>query len=148
MLSESLTKTKLKDPLILELLQNIRGHRYTLENLKSIKVNPDNDSPTIVDINDQIINEGEIVANGTNDELMTSFMRNVLLTMEVKAAKVDSIKHIQATLPNVKFISTSKEKSIHTIQLEYEKNKDSREEIFNYIENSNSLNKIIMFPLI
>ena len=36
------------------------------------------------------------------------------------------------TLPNVKFISTSKEKSIHTIQLEYEKNKDSREEIFNY----------------
>tara|TARA_B100001029_G_scaffold157913_1_gene144227 strand:+ start:337 stop:1281 length:945 start_codon:yes stop_codon:yes gene_type:complete len=79
-----------------------------------------------------IINEGEVVANGTNEELMTSFMGNVLLTMEVKGAKVDSIKHIQATLPNVKFISTSKEKSIHTIQLEYEKNKDSREEIFNY----------------
>ena len=79
-----------------------------------------------------IINEGEIVANGTNEELMTSFMGNVLLTMEVKGAKVDSIKHIQATLPNVKYISTSKEKSIHTIQLEYEKNKDSREEIFNY----------------
>ena len=79
-----------------------------------------------------IINEGEIVANGTNEELMTSFMGNVLLTMEVKGAKVDSIKHIQATLPNVKFISTSKEKSIHTIQLEYEKNKESREEIFNY----------------
>ncbi len=79
-----------------------------------------------------IINEGEIVANGTNEELMTSFMGNVLLTMEVKGAKVDSIKHVQATLPNVKFVSTSKEKSIHTIQLEYEKNKDSREEIFNY----------------
>ena len=79
-----------------------------------------------------IINEGEIVANGTNEELMTSFMGNVLLTMEVKGAKVDSIKHIQATLPNVKFISTSKEKSIHTIQFEFEKNKDSREEIFNY----------------
>ena len=31
-----------------------------------------------------IINQGEIVANGTNDELMTSFMGNVLLTMEVK----------------------------------------------------------------
>ena len=79
-----------------------------------------------------IINEGEVVANGTNEELMTSFMGNVLLTMEVKGAKVDSIKHIQATLPNVKFISTSKEKRIHKIQLEYEKNKDSREEIFNY----------------
>ena len=79
-----------------------------------------------------IINEGEVVANGTNEELMTSFMGNVLLTMEVKGAKVDSIKDIQATLPNVNLISTSKEKSIHTIQLEYEKNKDSREEIFNY----------------
>ena len=41
MLSESLTKTKLTDPLILDLLQNIREHRSTLENLKSIKVNPD-----------------------------------------------------------------------------------------------------------
>jgi len=39
-LSESLTKTKLTDPLILELLQNIRDHRSMLENLKSIKVDP------------------------------------------------------------------------------------------------------------
>jgi len=41
LLSESLTKTKLTDPLILDLLQNIREHRSTLENLKSIKINPD-----------------------------------------------------------------------------------------------------------
>ncbi len=40
MLSESLTKTKLTDPLILDLLKNIREHRSTLENLKSIKVDP------------------------------------------------------------------------------------------------------------
>ena len=79
-----------------------------------------------------IIDEGEIVANGTSEELMANFMGNVLLTMEVKGAKADSIKHIQATLPNVKFISTSKNKSIDTIQLEYEKNKDPREDIFNY----------------
>jgi phycocyanobilin:ferredoxin oxidoreductase len=37
-LSESFTKTKLKDPLILDLLQNIRDHRSMLENLESIKV--------------------------------------------------------------------------------------------------------------
>jgi len=41
LLSQSLTKTKLTDPLILDLLQNIREHRSTLENLKSIKINPD-----------------------------------------------------------------------------------------------------------
>jgi phycocyanobilin:ferredoxin oxidoreductase len=39
-LSESLTKTKLTDPLILDLLQNIREHRALLENLKSIKIDP------------------------------------------------------------------------------------------------------------
>ena len=40
MLSESLTKTKLTDPLILDLLQNIRDHRSMLEDLKSIKIDP------------------------------------------------------------------------------------------------------------
>jgi len=40
LLSESLTKTKLKDPLILDLLQNIRDHRSMLEDLETIKVNP------------------------------------------------------------------------------------------------------------
>ena len=38
MLSESFTKTKLKDPLILALLQNIRDRRSMLENLEIIKV--------------------------------------------------------------------------------------------------------------
>tara|TARA_A100001234_G_scaffold202730_1_gene196362 strand:- start:2901 stop:3845 length:945 start_codon:yes stop_codon:yes gene_type:complete len=92
-----------------------------------------------------IINQGEIVANGTNDELMTSFMGNVLLTMEVKGAKVDSIKHIQATLPNVKLISYVKNKSIYTLQLEYDKNKDLREDIFKYAV-KNKWTVLKMFP--
>ena len=40
MLSESLTNTKLKDPHILDLLQNIRGYRSMLEGLEIIEVNP------------------------------------------------------------------------------------------------------------
>ena len=40
MLSESLTKTKLTDPLILNLLQNIRVHRSMFENLEILKVDP------------------------------------------------------------------------------------------------------------
>ena len=39
-MSESFTKTKLKDPLILDLLQNIRDHRSMLEDLESIEVDP------------------------------------------------------------------------------------------------------------
>ena len=37
-MSESLTKTNLKDPLILNLLQNIREHRSSLTNLESIDI--------------------------------------------------------------------------------------------------------------
>ena len=40
MLSESLTKTKLIDPLILTLLQNIRGHRSNLKNLNRLEMDP------------------------------------------------------------------------------------------------------------
>ena len=40
MLSDSLTKKNLIDPLILELLQIIRGHRSMLANLKTIKIDP------------------------------------------------------------------------------------------------------------
>ena len=40
MLSESLTKTKLNDPLILTLLQNIRGHRSKLENINCLDIDP------------------------------------------------------------------------------------------------------------
>ena len=39
-MSEFLTKTELIDPLILTLLQNIRGHRSNLKNLKCIEVDP------------------------------------------------------------------------------------------------------------
>ncbi len=40
MLSKSLTKTKLADPLILTLLQNIRGHRSNLKDLNCIELDP------------------------------------------------------------------------------------------------------------
>ena len=39
-MSKSLTKTKLADPLILSLLQNIREHRSKLKNLNYIKIDP------------------------------------------------------------------------------------------------------------
>ena len=39
-MSESLTKTKLIDPLILTLVQNIRGHRSNFKNLECIEVDP------------------------------------------------------------------------------------------------------------
>ena len=40
MLSKSLIKIKLTDPLVLSLLQNIRGHRSKLKNLIYVEVDP------------------------------------------------------------------------------------------------------------
>ena len=79
-----------------------------------------------------IINNGKIVANGTSDELMGDFMGNVLLNMEVKGASIESIEHIQAKLPSVKYISLNETNGIQSVQFEYGKDKDPREDLFKY----------------
>ena len=90
-----------------------------------------------------IIKNGEIVANGTNDELMANYMGNILLNMEIKGAKVESIEHIQAKLPSVKYISLEESNGIQNVQFEYGKDKDSREDIFQYaIKNKWSILKM------
>lgn len=79
-----------------------------------------------------IINNGKIVANGTSDELMGDFMGNILLNMEIKGASAESIEHIQAKLPSIKYISLNESNGIQSVQFEYGKNKDPREELFKY----------------
>ncbi len=79
-----------------------------------------------------IIDKGEIVANGTNEELMSDFMGNVLLDMEVMKATKKSAAAMQATIPNVKLVSMEKSDGIQKIQFEYGKDKDLREDIFKY----------------
>ena len=84
-----------------------------------------------------IIHEGEIVANGTSDELMSNFMGNVLLNMEIKGGAVKSIEHIQAKLPSVKFISMEDLNGIQHVQFEYDKGQAPREELFRYAVDNN-----------
>jgi len=84
-----------------------------------------------------IIHEGKIVANGTSDELMSNFMGNVLLNMEIKGGAVESIEHIQAKLPSVKFISMEDLNGIQHVQFEYDKGQDPREELFRYAVDNN-----------
>ena len=90
-----------------------------------------------------IINEGEVVANGTSDELMSNFMGNVLLNMEIKGAAKESLEHIQAKLPSVKFIGMEESKGIQSVQFEYGKDNDPREDLFRYaVENNWSILKM------
>ena len=79
-----------------------------------------------------IINQGEIVANGTSNELMSNFMGNVILNMEVKGATKESVEHIQAKLPAVQFKSIDENDDLQQLQFEYSKDNDPREDLFNY----------------
>ena len=84
-----------------------------------------------------IINKGEIVANGTSDELMSNFKGNVLLNMEIKGASSESVEHIQAKLPSVKFISMNETNTVQQVQFEYGKDQDPREDLFSYAVDNN-----------
>ncbi len=84
-----------------------------------------------------IINQGEIVANGTSDELMSNFMGNVLLNMEIKGAASETVEHIQAKLPSVKFIAMDESNGVQQVQFEYGKDQDPREDLFRYAVDNN-----------
>ena len=79
-----------------------------------------------------IIDKGKIVANGTNEELMSDFMGNVYLEMEVMKATKKSAQELQAKIPSVKFISMEKSGGVQKVNFEYPKDKDPREDIFKY----------------
>ena len=79
-----------------------------------------------------IIHKGEIVADGTNEELMSGFMGNTKLTMEINNAEDDSIKALTEKIPTLSLIDITKQKGSYILQLEYPKDKDPREELFNY----------------
>ena len=79
-----------------------------------------------------IIDKGKIVANGTNEELMSDFMGNVSLEMEVMKATKKSAQELQAKIPSLKFISMEKSGGVQKVNFEYPKDKDPREDIFKY----------------
>ena len=79
-----------------------------------------------------IIHKGKIVADGTNEELMNGFMGNTKLTMEINNAEDDSIKALTEKIPALSLIETTKQNGSYILQLEYPKDKDPREELFNY----------------
>jgi len=84
-----------------------------------------------------IINEGEIVADGTNEELMSGFMGNTKLTLEAQKANEEQINSLSDKIPDIKLISSKKVDESHILQLEYPKGTDPRVELFKYAVDSN-----------
>ena len=79
-----------------------------------------------------IIHQGEIVANGTNDELMSNFRGNTLLNLEVKNAADSSLKDLPVAVPNMNVVNVEERTGRHIIQIEYGQEVDPREDLFNY----------------
>ena len=79
-----------------------------------------------------IIHKGEIVADGTNEELMSGFMGNAKLTLEIKNAGDDSVKDLSEKIPQLTIIDTESKIGSRLLNLEYPKDQDPREAIFQY----------------
>ena len=84
-----------------------------------------------------IINKGEIVADGTNEELMSGFAGNTKLTLEAQNVSDQDIKSLSDKVPNIKLISSNQVNESHILQLEYAKGSDPRVELFKYAVDSN-----------
>ena len=79
-----------------------------------------------------IIHQGEIVANGTNEELMSNFRGNTLLNLEVKNANENSLKDLSIAVPNMNVVNVEERTGHHVIKIEYGQEVDPREDLFNY----------------
>ena len=83
-----------------------------------------------------IIHKGEIVANGTNEELMSNFKGNTLLNLEVKNANETSLKDLSVAVPNMDVVNLEEKTGRHILQIEYAQDVDPREDLFNYAVSS------------
>ena len=83
-----------------------------------------------------IIHQGEIVANGTNEELMSSFKGNTILNLEVRNANENTLKDLSIAVENLNVLEIGEKKDHHVIQLEYPQETDPREDLFNYAVSS------------
>ena len=77
-----------------------------------------------------IIDHGKIVADGTTKKLMSKFMGNIKLTLEVIGLNDAKINSFKKTFTKSKI---KKSKDGHFLNLEYKKNNDPRIEIFDFI---------------
>tara|TARA_B100000029_G_scaffold334621_1_gene326720 strand:+ start:1219 stop:2136 length:918 start_codon:yes stop_codon:yes gene_type:complete len=77
-----------------------------------------------------IIDHGKIVADGTTKKLMSKFMGNIKLTLEVVGLTDSKINSFKETFLKTKI---KKSKEGHIVNLEYKKKDDPRKDIFDFI---------------
>lgn len=84
-----------------------------------------------------IINNGEIIADGTSKELIDGAKDLTTLTLSVENSDDSTIENIKATIPSITLKSTKKVESITTLIFEYSGKSDPRRDIFKYAVENN-----------
>ncbi|MEE9161866.1 MAG: ATP-binding cassette domain-containing protein [Candidatus Neomarinimicrobiota bacterium] len=81
-----------------------------------------------------ILNKGQVVADGTNQELMAGFRGKATLSLEVKNASEKSIQGLGEKLPELRLREQRIRDGVATLQLEYAGGQDQgmREQLFAY----------------
>tara|TARA_B000000557_G_scaffold264750_1_gene271475 strand:- start:9910 stop:10854 length:945 start_codon:yes stop_codon:yes gene_type:complete len=77
-----------------------------------------------------VINKGQVVADGTSEELMTSLKGDTTLTLEIKNAKHEDIESLSDKIEGIKFREIIENKESHTVHISYPSDLDPRENIF------------------
>ena len=79
-----------------------------------------------------ILNEGAIVADGTPDQLMSSFRGQTRLTLEVKHADPDSIHRLEEQVSEIRVAGVTEQDGKKNLAIEYDQTEDPRESIFHF----------------
>ena len=77
-----------------------------------------------------IIDHGQIVADGTTKKLMSKFMGNVKLTLEIVGLTDAKIKSFKEAFIKTRVVQS---KNGHFLNLEYKKKDDPRKDIFDFV---------------
>jgi ABC-2 type transport system ATP-binding protein len=79
-----------------------------------------------------VIHQGKLVANGTSQELMSSFRGHTQLNLELKNAEGEGVQRLTQELEGI-VVTDQDQKNGHTrLTLEYSRTTDPRESIFNF----------------
>ena len=79
-----------------------------------------------------IIDKGNIVADGTSDELISDSQAMTQLHLDVINAEENDIQDMKAVIPSINIKTVKKQDESINITLEYQNTSDPRKDIFNY----------------
>ena len=84
-----------------------------------------------------IIHNGEIVADGTSDELITDAKGMTKLSLEIQGADENEIQDMKAVIPSINITSVQKNDNSILVSIEYANTGDCRKDVFEYAVNNN-----------